>query len=373
MWKASGTLNSIESTHFSWYHQLDHFNWGRAQRIYKFTIYICILIAVWMTSCTQEPIEPPPINAIFKAGAGAFVLCEGNFNYGNASIDYYNIETNTIHSNIYSEKNQEPIGDVLQSAQIINDELYIIVNNSQKVIVCNPSTMQKLWSIDGLVSPRYLLATGNQNLLISDIWGQDIAIYNYNSAMITGYVDMHTWTEQMIESDGSIYVTAPMSHYLYILNNTAYTVTDSIYIGYGSINITQDINGKLWVLTQGNEASGILPSLLCIDPISNTIIKSMYFNTYTKPQDMTLSDNQNIYVIQNDVYKINIADTTIPSNAWHYAGARNYYGIESNNTDIVLFDAKDYNQNGAMLIYNSNAILQLIHSVGIIPNGWVRY
>ena len=103
-----------------------------------------LLFVFLLFSCkTDEEKEITPVSN--ESGVDVIVLNEGNFGSGNASINWYNSSENKIYQHIFKSNNQgRPIGDVVQSMQIIGDKGYIVVNNSQKIEVVNLSDFKSI-------------------------------------------------------------------------------------------------------------------------------------------------------------------------------------------------------------------------------------
>ena len=57
----------------------------------KFTSCMATLLAMVATACMDY--GPRPMEQINRPGKGVFIMNEGNFQYGNASLSYYNPET----------------------------------------------------------------------------------------------------------------------------------------------------------------------------------------------------------------------------------------------------------------------------------------
>ena len=79
-----------------------------------------------MSSCNPDPQEPTKV----LVGKGVFVLNEGTYTFANASLSFYDPEADTSANQLFYKVNGAPIGDVAQSLALINDQLYIVVNNS---------------------------------------------------------------------------------------------------------------------------------------------------------------------------------------------------------------------------------------------------
>ena len=85
-------------------------------RYLKFLLSFIILY-----SCANSETEQTLNNRSF-----VFVACEGNFGASNGSIHIIdeNGETSSVND----------IGDVVQSLEVFNNKLFVIVNNSHKII-----------------------------------------------------------------------------------------------------------------------------------------------------------------------------------------------------------------------------------------------
>ena len=91
-------------------------------------LFSCLLALV-MSAC--GPKDPLPNHDDAIVGKGVFVINEGNFGYANASLTFYNPAEDTVANNLFYRVNGAPIGDVGQSLALIDDKLYIVVNNSK--------------------------------------------------------------------------------------------------------------------------------------------------------------------------------------------------------------------------------------------------
>ena len=106
----------------------------------RYISYLSVLF-ILNVSCVKinpEPIENP--NVITVGNNDLIISNEGGFQSGNASISIYNKDENTVNNNLYQSINQSNIGDILQSITHINHELFLIVNNSQKIIIIDDRT-----------------------------------------------------------------------------------------------------------------------------------------------------------------------------------------------------------------------------------------
>ena len=125
------------------------------------TVVSIIFILIVLMSCKKKESEQP----LPEAGSdeGFFVVNEGNYTWGNASLSFYNYRTGLIENQVFYRVNNIPLGDVALHMQIYKNKGFIVVNNSGKIYVINPFTFQYLGSIQGFTSPRNLIIYFNGN------------------------------------------------------------------------------------------------------------------------------------------------------------------------------------------------------------------
>ena len=73
------------------------------------------------------------------SGEGLFICNEGNFQYGNATLSYYDPATKSLQNEVFYRANAMKLGDVAQSMTIRNGIGWVVVNNSHVVLIFNVS------------------------------------------------------------------------------------------------------------------------------------------------------------------------------------------------------------------------------------------
>ena len=94
--------------------------------------------------------------AINNSERGLFICNEGNFQYGNATLSYYNPATREVENEVFYRANAMRLGDVAQSMTIHNDRGWVVVNNSHIIFAIDLNTFREVGRITGLTSPRYM-------------------------------------------------------------------------------------------------------------------------------------------------------------------------------------------------------------------------
>ena len=192
------------------------------------------------------------------SGEGLFICNEGNFQYGNATLSYYDPISKTVQNEIFYRANAMKLGDVAQSMVIRDSIGWLVVNNSHVVFAIDINTFKEVGRITNLTSPRYIHFLSDEKAYITQIWDNRIFIVNPKRYEITGYIDIPNMTmesgstEQMVQYGKYVYVNC-WSYQNRILKIDTETdqVVDELVVGIQPTSLVMDCNQKLWTVTDG--------------------------------------------------------------------------------------------------------------------------
>lgn len=337
-------------------------------------ILIASLVVIGISACKKEK----PTAKGFRSNKNTVLLgCEGNFTWGNASVGVCFSASDSMWNDAYSQINQEKLGDVLQSMNLINDRIFLVMNNSNKIVVCNSDNLTKVSEIEGLQSPRYIVDAMNGSYYVSDLYANAITVIDAKSYNKTATMPCVGWSESMIYANGKVYVGNMKSNFLYVANTSSNSITDSIDIGYGTSSMVLDKNNRLWITTTGRPASSIPSSLICIDieGVHPTIHQRFDFTSGAPKSVQVNSLGNQLLFLNVDVYAMSIADNTLPITPLISASGTNIYSIAVNplTDDIYVADAKDYVQSGVVSVYSQSGFLKHQYVTGIIPSSFLFF
>ena len=106
----------------------------------KYVRLAFVLVLLAATSCMKWEYGIEEDFDMSASGEGLFICNEGNFQYGNATLSYYDPETKTVQNEVFYRANAMKLGDVCQS-MIIRDGIgWVVVNNSHVVFAIDINT-----------------------------------------------------------------------------------------------------------------------------------------------------------------------------------------------------------------------------------------
>ncbi len=332
---------------------------------------LLIAAVVFLYSCRKDRPQKSD-NAPVQVGAtgGVYITNEGNFQFGNSTVSYYNIASGTSVEDLFEPANSSSLGDVCQSMYLFNGKAYIVVNNSNKVEVVNPITFESIATITGFTSPRYFLPVSNSKAYVTDIYANKISIVNLSSNTITGAITCPKGTEELVLSYGKAFVTNTNRNKVYVINTSTDILEDSIQVTHGSNSIREDKNGKLWIMCGGNSSNNA--ALYKIDPITKQVENTFQFaSSSDSPWRLRMNGtNDTLYYLNNGVYQMGIDASNLPSSVFIAEDGRNFYGLGVHPSENVVYvaDAIDYVQRGIVYRYRSDGSVINNFLAGIIPN-----
>jgi DNA-binding beta-propeller fold protein YncE len=338
----------------------------------KLNTYL-FFITLSFTACVKDKPSSkaqPPVQ--LSDSKRIYVVNEGPFGGGgNGSISLYDSGNNEVIENFYEQQNQSQIGNIAQSLNYIEGNYYIVVNNGNKIIVCDKEFKRKA-EISGLTSPRYILPITNQKAYVSDLYANAISIVDLNENKIIGSIPCEGKTERMLLFYNKIFITNSERDYVYIVNGLSDKIEDSVFVGIGASSLCRDKNDKVWVL-----ASGLIPvkkgRLSRIDPIANEVEWFADFNTADSPFNLCLNGTKDVlFYLNNSVYKLQIQANSLPTATFVEKETKNFYGlgVNPNDNSIYVADALDYSQRSQVYIYNEDGSERHNFKAGIISNSF---
>ncbi len=344
-----------------------------------------LLALTTLNACDKDDDSQTPQG---QYSSGAFIINEGLFNNGNASISFFNRTTKEVIPNVFETENNRSLGDVAQSLTIHEDKAYIVVNNSNKIEVVDAGTFKSIGAIENKVEQcRYLAAAGKKAYVTS--WGltgnPSVVVVDLNTLQVTKNIPVGKGPEGITLVGNEAFVANSGGYTndntISVINTTTDEVSQTISVGDHPTQLVTDANGKLWVLCRGkygdfsNSADlGTKAELIRITPATKAIEARMDVGTLqtSKPGNLSINREKNTlyFTLAGGVHAVSINATSIPAN--NPIVKKSFYGIGIDPVENILYgaDALNYKQNGWVYRFTNQGEKIDSFRVQLIPNGF---
>lgn len=342
-------------------------------------ILISVILVTAISSCMKWDYGLDQEETVACQGHGLFIACEGNYQYGNATLSYYNPSTRTVDNEAFCRANGMKLGDVVQSMTLHNGKLWTVVNNSHVIFAVDAENLRETGRIENLTSPRYIHFVTDRKAYVTQLYDNRIFIVDPSDYSITGFIPTSSRsTEQIVEIGRYVFCNCwSYQNKILKIDTTTDVVTDSLTVGMQPQSMATDCNGRLWVLTdggyEGSPMGNEAPTLLRIN--AQTMTVEQRFELPRDSQAKSVCTNaaaDTVYWICDDVWRMPVNATELPREPFiPYRGTRFYeLTVSPYDSDVYVADAIDYQQNGKIYRYDSCSHLIDEFYVGITPGGF---
>lgn len=331
---------------------------------------LILLLLSGLVSCKPETNEKP---VVYDSGVSkVLVLCEGNFTWGNATVDEYLPLMRKLNSNVYSKANDNlPLGDVLQSGLVEKNDLWLVVNNSGKVERLEPNTYKRKGTATGLQSPRFLVRTNDSILWCSDLYSGYISVINTHTMQVQQKIAASGRTEEMLLVNDAVWVTA-FNKGVEIRSKMDGKLLNTVALKTGAQWIVPGKGQNVWVLCSDSGRS----VLYSINSTSEKVEKTFEFPAGKFATRLCHSKSgDSLYWIAEGLFAMAENATELPVKSVFQPAGSNFYGldVDHNTGEIYVGDAGDYVSKGQVYVLSPDFVQLTRFATGIIPGAFLFY
>lgn len=346
-------------------------------------IIIPLALSMLLPSCMKWDYgdEVEDFNA---TGAGLFICNEGNFQYSNGTLSYYDPATDQVQNEVFFRANGYRLGDVVQSMTIHNGLGWVVSNNSHVIFAIDLTTFKEVGRIKDLTSPRYIHFISDDKAYVTQLWDNRIFIVNPSTYEVTGHIRVPDMTmesgstEQMVQYGKYVFCNCwSYQNRIIKIDTETDQVVGQLKVGIQPASLVLDRNNKMWTVTDGGyEGSPYgyeAPSLYKIDAEAFTIERQFKFRLGDLPSELQLNGTRDtIYWINNDIWRMDVTASRLPVRPFLEYRDTKYYGLTVNpvNSEVYVADAIDYQQQGMIYRYSSAGELIDEFYVGVMPGAF---
>ena len=334
--------------------------------------------ALLIVSCKKEKEEPAQISL----GEGVFIINQGNFTVGNASISYFEPGTGQKHNNLFSSVNNVPLGDVAQSITIDDTDAYVVVNNSGLIHVIGRWDARIKGKIAGMVSPRHMLKVTGSKAYVSDLFSNALTIINPSTLQVTGEIPVGRSTEEMVMKGGEVFVANWSGYNHEMLNNKILVIdamqdklVDSIQVGIEPNSLVLDNEGHLWVLCSGGFENTEIPSLWKIDAATREVQDTLFFpELESSPVSLEINGGgDSLFFLNQGIFRMSVNDTVLPEKEFIKEDVDRIFialGVDPETGELYAANPFNYQVNGIVYRFSHNGNLRQEMEVGVVPGAF---
>lgn len=299
------------------------------------------------------------------ASRKAFVLNEGNFMHGNASLDVYDLDHSNLSRGVFERENGKGLGDVAQSGFITGDTLAVVVNNSGKILLINAGDYSLIDEITGLNSPRYVAVLPGGNWLVSELYNNQLTEVNPKTKEVVQNYPLEGWTEEIHAINENLVFVRNISH----KSLDVYDLSSAGLVSRGA-------EGEVTGVAFGEHAAFFVTSTFVgrwAYAAANFEVLFEFEDTLSARKPALAKDHDVLYFLAGGVYRAVLTEKT--TGKIFDGTGMNLYGlaVEDETGDLFVTDTKDYTGRGTIYRLDrlGNKIVE--KSAGIIPQAVVFY
>jgi hypothetical protein len=317
---------------------------------------------------------------------GVLVANEGNFLAANGSVTYYNPEKDSVAQNIFRNAAGDFAGDVLQSITLDGERAYLVLNNSNTIEVANSTTFarEKTVAEPVLDKPRYVSVINGKAYI--SVFGPYDAEYNLTNSSIvvadaktmniTGNIPTRPGVDDLFYAGG--YLFASINNFgagsaVSVIDPSKNEVIRDVAVMNGPSGMVLDANNKLWVICRGGY--GAEDSYLESIGVKNFEQVQIHLD-FQAGSDLAVSpDGKTLYFTGgNNIYSMPIDSKEAPTAPLFTAEEvvdLYSFGVNPENGDFYVGDARLFSASGGAYVYTSTGALKTSFTTGVGPTQFI--
>ncbi len=331
-------------------------------------------------SCTKSPTSS--VTYFTPKAVAVYVLSQGDYGQGNASLTAYYPDSNLTENGIFKLVNGRSLGDVGNDIVLQGTNAYMVINNSDKIEVMDPTTALSVGTVyfPSGTSPYRVAFYAPGNIgLVTDLHTNSVSVINLstNAVIAADTISVGDAPYGITCVSGQAFVANSgygSGNTVTVIDAIRRKVIKTVKVGEGPTEVEPDGNGNVWVVCAGQPGSdgSIYIIKISSDAVTDSINIEMPLPSFT---GHTLAmDTQNGYgylIADSSVVKLNLSTKAI-MNKNLIRGTFYAIAVDEANGVVYVTDAKDYKTDGTVYIYSSSGqYTNKSFTAGINPDGMV--
>lgn len=326
----------------------------------KLTRFLTLLFAfalVFNISCSND--NDIEISTITYEN-GYFISNEGKFNDKNASVTFVSKDLSLKQDNIYAYNNNNAVlGDVLQMIAFNEKNAYLVINNSNKIVVVNRNNFIKVGEItDHILQPRSM-TFANGNIYVTNYdYGTNkyVSIYKASDLSFVKKIDFTEPVEKIVTAGQNVFVQNASGGYgnKFTYINTSNNTTTEFSVPNGDINKTISYNSDAYAIA-GTATNSYIYKISTTGVIS---AETKILTGIPNATNLQIDNGKFYFSSANKVYAMSMTSTTVPTTPLLTAvdGGQylTLYGFNVIDGKIFTSDIKGFTQDSEITVYSAS-------------------
>lgn len=341
----------------------------------KLKLLLTALFTIFLLSgCDKDDdvVQPAP-----ESTKGVYVVNEGNFNKGNAELTLYVPDSNKVYSDIFSAANGKKLGDIAQNMYIKDGVGYIVVNNSNKIVLIDIKNNKLIDTISAnLNSPRAIVFS-NSKMFVTNLYGSSVSVFNgTNYKTFVKNITVTANPDEMMLLNGKIYIVHPTfsspSTTLTVLDPSTDQVIKTVRVGFNP-TMLKSYGNDVAVLCTGeygdwmNPNDDIYAKIYMVEGTGQTLKDSITIGGH--PMDFAVETDYAYVTGDAGVIKVDLKNKKI-DNANFIPGYFYSIAYEPINKLLYIGDPKNYSTPGEVLVYTLSGTQKAKFTAGFLPGAF---
>jgi DNA-binding beta-propeller fold protein YncE len=337
-----------------------------------------LVISLMISGCAKDPAKIPLPDYAYNDGV--LIANEGTFGSGTGTVSYINRDGSTLKHNIFQEANYlQPLGNVVQSISVIDNQAYIVVNNANRIEVVNKYSFISMASIEDVDNPRFILDVDPGKAYVSS-WDGKIKVLDTDLNLITMEIEASPGQEKMLKVDNHAWILNQgglgIDSTITIVDISSDEVIETLQVYPRPTGICEDKYGMIWVMCSGRldyHPDGASEGhLIAINKVNYSIERDLIFpDDQHHPLQLQINHNGDVlyYIYPGGLSQLSIDDENISLDPFiEYSGTFYSFGYDPKDHKIYAADALDFSQSGRVLVFDALSGEELYtFKAGVIP------
>lgn len=339
--------------------------------IHNFWFGCCIASLFLVASCKKDDPPPPPASP-GKYENGLLILNEGLFQQNNASLSYYDLESQQVFTQTFQTENGRGLGDTANDFEkyVLNGKAYILiaVDISSQLEVVEANTLKSVAQIpvfDGTTArhPRRIEIYGTTAFVCN--FDGTVSVVDLVTNSIVNTLQTGANPDGMVQVGSNLFVSnsGGLNYPVYdstmtVIDMNTLTITDTIQTRINSSTLVVDSQQEIYLLSAGNYGSQG-PALLRISSVGKTVLQE-----FNEPITAMTAAGDWLYYYDSDaqaVRRFNLLTETFEGiDRMDGTGFETFFAIQYvPELDLIFcFDAKGYVNSSLVHAYSTSGVFQ---------------